>query len=383
MARARKVLIVGGGPGGLTAAAALALKGVAVDLVEISPTGEPVGAAITLLGRAVDAMEEIGVLERIEAEQGDASGLGGGLYDAAGQPLTVQAQDAAGGGARPAGHRGKAAGMYRPVLSRILRDRALALGVNIRLGTSIDALAQDPDGVEVTFSDGEAGRYDLVVGADGIRSKVRAMVFGDDIQPQYAGQCAIRWMAKGPPIRSGPSSFYHTEFGKFLGYPFPKQDLTYLAVVCDGKSRHVLSDEARQILKAELAKFTAPYMVEIRQRMTDEDEVLFRPFEWLLVPDPWFRGRVLLIGDAAHATTAHMSSGGGMAIEDAVVLAQALDGEADVERALAAFMKRRFHRVRTVVETSLALCRLEEAGAPPAEVAARGAPAFVKLMEPY
>lgn len=372
-----KVLVVGGGVAGLAAAAALAGKGVAVDLVEISSTGEPVGAAITLVNRAFDAMDEIGVLDQIEAVKGDTDMSTIGPFGADGQSLLPP-------GMKPDSPFRRVAGVYRPVLSKILRERALSLGVQLRLGTTVTALEETPQGVRATLSDGSTGLYDLVVGADGIRSKVRAMVFPDAASPAYAGQCAIRWMAKGPAITSGPSGLYHTPFGKFLGYPLPAHNLIYLAVVCDGDpGRHVSSQEARDMLREKLAPFTAPYMVELRQRLTDDDDVIFRPFEWHLIDGPWHTGRVLLIGDAAHATTAHMSYGGGMAVEDAVVLAQEIAAQPSLDAALAAFMARRLDRVRIAVTSSLAASRLEVDNAPVPQIIGSLAPAFMKLMEPY
>jgi 2-polyprenyl-6-methoxyphenol hydroxylase-like FAD-dependent oxidoreductase len=89
--------------------------------------------------------------------------------------------------------------------------------------------------------------------------------------------------------------------------------------------------------------------------MTDPDQVLMRPAEAILVPPPWYRGRVLLIGDAAHATTPHMASGACIAIEDAVVLAELLGSELPLAALLERFMARRAERCRVVVENSLLL----------------------------
>ncbi len=117
--------------------------------------------------------------------------------------------------------------------------------------------------------------------------------------------------------------------------------------------------------------------------MKPDSELICRPFEWIALPAPWFRGRTLLIGDAAHATTAHLGQGGGMAMEDAVVLGQCVAAATTLPEAFEAFMDRRFERTRTVVETSVELSRLEQEHAPHAENVALIQTALATLAEPY
>jgi 2-polyprenyl-6-methoxyphenol hydroxylase-like FAD-dependent oxidoreductase len=97
-----------------------------------------------------------------------------------------------------------------------------------------------------------------------------------------------------------------------------------------------------------------------RERMTDPQMIDRRSLQAVLVPDPWYRGRVLLIGDAAHATTPHLAMGACIAIEDAVVLGEVLSAGDDVASALRAFMTRRFDRCRLIVENSLQLGEWEK-----------------------
>lgn len=381
MACINKALIVGGGPAGLTAAAALRQVGVACDLVEITTTGAPLGTAITLTGRSVDVLTEIGVMKELQEIHGD---LGEGLNLANlgpdGAPLPVRE------GALPEAGRAKlkTMGLYRPLLSAVIRERAMALGASMRLETTVVGLQHTQDGVEVEFNDGSTDTYDMVVGADGLRSRVRSLVFGNVVAPQLAGQYVLRWMAPGPPIEVGHPSHYFASFGRMLGYPLPRQNLIYVAVVLHkGPARHVHDAEARQMMREVLESLTAPYAIELRKRLTDDQVVLYRPYEWLLVPPPWYRGRVILIGDAAHSTTAHMAAGGGMAVEDAAVLAQSVDSQSTLEDAFETFMQRRFGRVRLVVESSLALSRLEESGASPDELSAYGGEVFRTLAQAY
>lgn len=93
--------------------------------------------------------------------------------------------------------------------------------------------------------------------------------------------------------------------------------------------------------------------------ITDSSGVVYRPFETILVPPPWYRGRVVLIGDAAHAMTAHIAQGAAMAVEDAVVLAEELANKPTLLKALDGYMERRYECCKTLVEISMVLCRGE------------------------
>ena len=108
-----------------------------------------------------------------------------------------------------------------------------------------------------------------------------------------------------------------------------------------------------------------------------------RPFDYLLVPAPWHRGRVSIIGDAAHATTPNLASGGSIALEDGVVLAEKQARADDIAAALDAFMERRSARCAMVVEPSLAMMRSAEANADPAENAALRRKALAELVKLY
>jgi len=142
-------------------------------------------------------------------------------------------------------------------------------------------------------------------------------------------------------------------------------------------------EEVHALFARLLDSYTAPAMVELRSRLTPDADLICRPFDWILLRDKWHRGRTLLIGDAAHATTAHMGMGGGMALEDAVVLAQCIAAAPTLSAAFDAFMARRFERVRTVVETSVALSQLEQAKAPASENVKLLTTAFAAIAEPY
>jgi len=360
------LLVVGGGIAGLTAAAALAQRGIKCDLIEAN-SGEEAGAGIVLFGRALEGLESIGGLSQCFAE---------GLPD----PATSGNRDP---NARDIFLGAKSVGIYRPILARILRDRATALGASLQFNIGLVDLRQDEDGVDVRLTDGTSRRYDLVIGADGIRSKTRSLCFGDDIQPQYAGQSNIRWMTPGDPIPS-IGGIYFAPWGKLLAYSLPVQKLTYAVTVFASDTPVRLDqDKARDLVRQQLGYFPDPQFRELANRLTSDVTLISRPFEWLRMPGPWHKGRVVLAGDAAHATTAHMSSGGGMAIEDGVVLAEELARANKLSDAMDGYMKRRESRVRLVLDTSLEMARMEMQGATEEQLFKFAMPAFTALAAPY
>lgn len=378
MACISNALLVGGGIAGLSAAIALGKAGVRCDVVELHPPGG--GAAIGITGRAADALGELGVHEACLA-----------VSTAFQRDSTVaQQMDAAGNLVSAAPPRPDwpgsklGIGILRPLLLEKLGDEARHHGATIRIGLTVDAIdggGDDGDGALVTFSDGSHAHYDLVIGADGIGSKVRALVFPEAPKPAYSGQFSVRWMLPGAPV--GGEAWYNGPAGRLGFYNLP-QEQTYIAAVLDiPEQKWMEAPEVHALFTKLLDSFTAPAVVELRRRLGADADLVARPFEWLLVPAPWYRGRVLLVGDAAHATTAHLGMGGGMALEDAVVLGQCVADAATLPQALAQFMARRFERVRTVVETSLALSQLEQRDAPRTEAVAMVRTALATISAPY
>ena len=365
------ILIVGGGIAGLSAAIALGNRGMKTEIIEAG--AEPLGAAIGVHGWAIDALGELGVLEAC-IDRATMLAIDAPIRDAAGEPIVQQARRT-GDAARPS------FGIYRPTLLGILRNAAVKAGASIRYGVTVQSIRDEGDGTSVRLSDGTLRRCHLLIGADGIYSQVRTSQFDDAPIPIYAGQYAIRWMAPGPPIDD--PGWFLSPTGKLGGY-FVPEGFTYVVSVLDraGWTR-MEADEIYETMSRHLDSYSAPYVVELRRRLKPDSELICRPFEWILVPQPWSRGCTLLIGDAAHATTAHMAMGGGMAIEDGVVLGQCVSDSKSIAGAIGAFTARRFGRCRKVVETSLALSRLEQSRAAPAEIRAVAAPAFAALNTPY
>ncbi|MFT4257635.1 MAG: FAD-dependent monooxygenase, partial [Pseudoxanthomonas sp.] len=201
MARVNNVLVVGGGIGGLTAAIALRKAGIEVDLVEINTDWKVYHIGIVVQANFIRAMADIGMADRIVAAGFPYHGLV--FRDLQGNPVVEIEGNRLAGPQYPS-H----LGMSRPRLHEVLLASAAEFGANLRLGVTFQSLDQDEDGVDAVFTDGSRGRYDVVIGADGIYSKVREVLFGDALKPAYTGQGVWRYNVRRPPELTG--SFFTT-----------------------------------------------------------------------------------------------------------------------------------------------------------------------------
>ncbi len=375
MACISKALIVGGGIAGLAAAIALAKAGVQCDVVEWAAT--PLGASLALSGRAAEALDELGIYEECY-DTGTPflpDTTAGSMSDAQGRLISP-------GPERPTWPGAKTAiGVFRPVFLQVLVDAAKRAGVTIKQGITTHSIDLSRDRPSVIFTDGTRGDYDLIIGADGIASRTRGLFFPDAPKPAYSGQMSIRWMAPGPAI---PGEGWFTGPLGRVGFYYLPQGMVYVAAAFTAPEGTWLEGEELYAFYTRLLDtFSAPPMLELRRRLTPDAKLICRPYEWIFVPKPWHKGRVLLIGDAAHATTSNMGMGGGMAVEDGAVLGQCVAAASTLEQALSEFMNRRYERVRTVVESSVALSRLDQAKAPRSESMALFKGAFETLAKPY
>lgn len=368
-----RALIIGGGIGGLATAIALARAGVAIDMIEVGPEWKVYGAGITITGPTLRAFRDLGLFDAI-AEKGFFS-VGGHMFLYNGTLLSTTTSQPIEPDLPAAG------GIMRPELHQIMADAALALGVQVRVGLTVKSLSQSDDLVSVEFSNGSSGQYPLVVGADGIYSQTRELLFGEEAAtPTYTGQMSWRVVAPRPP----EMNVNHFFFGhKHIGGITPCSDTEVYAFVLhpEAEPRRVADGDKVPVLKELMAEFGGSMGI-IRDGITEESSIVQRPFEYLFQPLPWHVGRVVLIGDAVHATTPHLASGAGMAVEDAIVLAQELERAVDVPAALSAFEQRRHDRCKFVVESSIGIARRQLENAPPEEIGMRMGQAMSRLAEP-
>lgn len=340
------VLVVGSGAAGAATATFLARAGVSVDLVDITPDVSALGSGITLQGNALRVLRELGVWDEISRQGYAFDTLGLRAPDPAGTLVAELTDVRTGGEDLPA-----TVGMYRPTLARILVQHAQTAGAKLHLGTTCTSLAQDSDGVDVTFSDGRTGRYDLVVGADGIRSWTRRQL-GITLETRRTGMGIWRVFAPRPATVTRTDLFYGGP-SYIAGYCPTGEDSLYAYIVEPAQDRSALQPEERLAVMRQLAAAYHGPWDDIREGMTDAARVNYTQFETHLLPASWNRGRVVLIGDAAHACPPTLAQGAAQAFEDAAVLAEVLLGSEHVDDALwSAFTARRYDRARTVVEAS-------------------------------
>lgn len=344
MAAIKTALVIGGGIGGLSAGISLRQAGINVDLIEIQPEFSVYGVGIIQPNNVLRALDEIGVAQRC-VELG-AAFPGWRIHDAHGTPLMDAPNDTRAAPRFPPNN-----GITRTDLQRILADSAYANGVSIRLGTEALALEEVPNGVIARFNDGSSRRYDLVIASDGLYSRVRSSIFPAAQAPAFTGQGVWRYNFFRPA---------HVEWGEIHVGPTSKvgltplrDDLMYMFLVsAEPGNPRMPEDRLAELMRARLEGFTG-FIASLREQITDNAKVVYKPMEVAMLPSPWYRGRTLLIGDAAHASTPHLAQGAAMAIEDAVLLGRLLKEDRPVENILEEFMVRRFPRARYVLDSSV------------------------------
>ena len=366
--QALEVLVVGGGIGGLTAAIALAGRGHAVTVIERDPEWSVYGVGIIQQGNVLRAMKQLGLLDDYLAS---AVGFDFVAVHAPNGTLVAKVPSPRLVEGCPAN-----VGIGRRALHKVLGDRAIAAGAQVRLGLTADRLDDDGRGVSAGFSDGSAGRYDIVVGADGVHSQTRRQLFPGSPEPQFTGQSVWRYNLPRPADLDA----LHVYNGPVGAGLVPMSDTTmylYLTTPEPGNPRH-----PRAGLAATMRGKVPASLAELAERITDDAEVVYRPLETVMVEGPWHAGRVVLMGDAVHTTTPHLGQGAGMAVEDAIVLAEEIERHDTPEAAFTAYRGRRFERCRYIVEESLAICRGQLGLGPPVDNAKATAAMFEVTARP-
>jgi FAD-dependent urate hydroxylase len=344
MAKTDKILVVGGGMAGLTTAAALHQHGFTVELVERRETWQAVGAGFLVHANGMRMLAALGLAAGVEAAGAVVSRWQ--FCDEQGEVLSETDLDALWGRAGPC------IGIERTKLQGALLPGVK--DVRCRLGTEVTSLAQDDARVSVGFSDGSRGDFDLVVGADGIRSTVRALAL-TNAAPTYLG--AMNWRSVAP-IRPDGLTAFQINMGDSCVFglvPLGNGRTYSFAYVAHPYFRDPVEGRLTR-LRQRFSTF-GPRVAAYLAALERDDEVICSAMEWMEL-GKICAGRMVLVGDAAHASSPMMGQGGCMAMEDACVLAAELRAAATVEAALESYVRRRKPRSEWVQRQSMTLANL-------------------------
>lgn len=342
-----RILIVGAGVAGLTLAGLLHRQGHGLCLVDRQPEGADLGYALSLWPQGSRVLHAVGSYDRFKTESEpmsryslrDSRGRLIGSYDI---PPAISS----------CGHIGT---IPRPDFITLLQQ-SLG-GMPIRHGVSVEGLCDMDDGVDVQFTDGSQASFDLVIGSDGIHSRVRQLLFGSLPEYDTGWGCYVWW---GDPQLTGKGETRESwGVGRFLGlYPCrnrlciivgaPVEDL--LPSVQEGRA-----DRLKTVLK--------PFDLPLDDFFVGLPPDTERLFLWRMadVRAPcWVKGRTVLVGDAAAAFLPTAGIGASMALESAAVLADELSRTDDthLSQALALYVTRRRRRVLTAQNQSRWLARV-------------------------
>jgi salicylate hydroxylase len=317
-----RISIVGAGIGGLSAALALQHFGYRVRVFEQARELREVGAGVAISPNAMHALDFLGVGERVAKEAGPAGAFVSRHFQT-GEVLKI----------RPGNDYVEKYGAAYHQVHRIDLHAALASAVGrndpdcVLLGHCFGALTQDAGGLVAKFTNGKTFASDVLIGCDGGTSKVRACVFGDEVE-NYTGQVAFRALL---PVANVPASILEHPFAMFVGVNrfflhYPLRHQTIMNVIAVGREPSWQQEGWR--IPATVEEFANLYSDLYPPALQ-----LIRAiapgtlFKWGLrdrEPLPQYtEGRVTMLGDAAHPMTPFLGQGACLAFEDAMVLGRA------------------------------------------------------------
>jgi FAD-dependent urate hydroxylase len=323
-----RILIVGAGLAGLALARALGQAGLTPELIERQAGWDIAGTGMYLPANGVRALRALGLEAAVAARAAPIPHQR--LLDHRGRLLADIDLHQLWGDVGPC------LALPRADLHQVLRE-----DVPVRMGQAVRSLERLDGPVQVTFDDGSGGEFDLVVGADGLRSAIRRLAV-DPRPPVPVGQHTWRFLAACPPqvttwtvLLGQGASFLTVPVGQGLVY-------CYADITTDSAAVGDLEGDPVGRLRQRFAGFAAP-VPQLLEQLQDPARIHVAPIEQV-AEERWGRGAVVLVGDAAHGMSPNMAQGAALAFEDALVLAACLRAAGTVSDALAGFVARRSRR---------------------------------------
>jgi salicylate hydroxylase len=353
-----KILIAGGGLGGLSAASFLLQAGHDLEVYEQAPQLEEIGAGIQISANAMHALRHLGLEAEIRRV-----GVHPGAYVFRLHDTGEVIQRFALAEEHERMHGAPYTQLHRADFHALLADKTRSLDANaIRLGKRATDFSEDADGVTLHFADGSEARGDILIGADGLKSAVRRKIVGE-VPANYTGDAAWRITV---PIERLPKPFLEQVMSVFMG-PGGHAVCYYVrgGELMNFVGLHETDDVLEESwtvklpweqLKTDFAGWHPAIQAIIDA--ADKDQCYRWSLHNRLPIDNWSTARVTLLGDSAHATLPYLAQGAVMAIEDGAVLMRALQQESDIAAALQLYQRNRIERTSRVVLQSSANRRL-------------------------
>lgn len=331
--------IIGAGIAGLTVGIMLRNLGYSIKVYEASPSIRGIGAGLGLAANAMKAFDLLGLEEEVAGISQPLSEFK--ISDSRGK-VFIQIDTE-----RLAHNFGVGNfSVHRADLHAILNQK-LPLDT-IETNQKLVAVQQKSDRVTAIFENGNKGEFDYLIGADGVNSGVRQALWSNSI-PKYAGYWCWRGMVQLKPDQKMKGGAFWGAKGRFGITPLTKNRIYWFACV-----NSKIEGNVRDFGTAELRRQFQSYPAPVREllRLTKDEKLIKGPIVDIDPLSRFYANRVLLIGDAAHATTPNMGQGACMAIEDVAVLQDELQRAPDLDTAFQNFEKRRLDRTRYIIKNS-------------------------------